>query len=83
MIGVDPFILWLLVGLVSGLIASILFGGTNIWRYLAAGVAGAAIVGYLVSFLGIPIPINNWLIRQIAVATGGAVFVIILARVFD
>lgn len=83
MTGVDPLIIWLLVGLVGGLIASLLFGGNNIWRYLAAGVAGAAIVGYLVSFFGIPIPIDSWLLRHLAVATGGAVFVIILARVFD
>ena len=79
----EPLIFWLLVGLVTGLIGAFLFGTNLIWRYLAAGVAGAVIVSYAVAYFGIDVPIANWLIRQLSVATAGAVFLVVVARVMD
>ena len=79
----EPLIFWLLVGLVTGLIGAFLFGTNLIWRYLAAGVVGAVIVSYAVAYFGIDVPIANWLIRQLSVATAGAVFLVVVARVMD
>lgn len=77
----QALVFWLLIGLSAGMIGSITFGGNSIWRYLAAGVAGAVLVSYAVMALGIGLPIDNWLMRQLVVATGGSVFVVLLARV--
>lgn len=79
----EPFILWLLAGLTAGLIGSILLGGNSVWKYLAAGVAGAVLISYGIAFFGINVPISGWLIRQLTVATAGAVFLIIVVRVME
>jgi uncharacterized membrane protein YeaQ/YmgE (transglycosylase-associated protein family) len=79
----QPMLIWLLAGLLSGFLASFLFVGKSIWRYLAAGVAGAVIVSYLIAMNGIHVPVSDWLWRQIIVATMGAISLIIVARVFD
>lgn len=79
----EPMMIWLLVGLLSGLIASFVFIGDNVLRYLAAGVAGAMIVGYFIAVLGVYVPISDWVWRNVAIATLGALPVIFIARVFD
>lgn len=79
----QPMLIWLLAGTVCGLLAGLLFTDNKLWRYLAAGVAGAVIVSYLIAYFGVRVPITDMLIRHVVVATLGALSVIFLARVFD
>ncbi|WP_196258316.1 hypothetical protein [Pelagibacterium limicola] len=76
-------LIWLLAGLASGFAASFVFAGASVWRYLAAGVAGAVIVSYLIMTAGVHVPVSDWLLRNLMIATLGALPVIIIARVFD
>ncbi|GGA52660.1 hypothetical protein [Pelagibacterium lentulum] len=78
-----PMMVWLLVGFATGLFATFAFTQGSVWRYLAAGVAGAVIVSYLTLWAGIQVPISDWLVRHIAISTLGALSVIVVARVFD
>ena len=74
---------WVLVGLAIGLIGAFLFGTGLVWRYLAAGVAGAVVISFAIAYFGIDVPISNWLVRQLSVAAAGAVFVVTFVRVVD
>lgn len=79
----EPFIIWVLTGMLTGFAASFVFVGNNVWRYLAAGVAGAVIVSYLMVVMGVHVPIADVVIRHFAIAVMGSLSVIVLARVFD
>lgn len=74
-------IVFALVGIVAGFIASFIVGGGGIVRYLITGVAGAFVGGYLLSALGVNLGISNPLLSQIATATIGAVVIVIIARI--
>lgn len=74
-------VVWVLIGLVAGWIASLIVGGGGIVRYIVSGMIGSIVGGFLLSALGIAIPIDNEWIRQILVSTVGAIIVIAIARV--
>lgn len=74
-------LVWVLVGLAAGWLASRIVGGTGLIRYLIAGLLGSVVGGIIVSYFNIPIPIDNEWIRAFLVATGGAIIVILVARV--
>jgi uncharacterized membrane protein YeaQ/YmgE (transglycosylase-associated protein family) len=76
----QALIVFLLVGLVAGWLASFIVGGGSLIRYLLSGVVGAFVGGFLLSALGISIGIANPLITQIVVATIGAIVVVLIAR---
>ncbi|HEY5817216.1 MAG TPA: GlsB/YeaQ/YmgE family stress response membrane protein [Mesorhizobium sp.] len=76
----QALIVFLLVGLVAGWLASFIVGGGSLIRYLLSGVVGAFVGGFLLSALGISIGIANPLIAQIVVATIGAIVVVLIAR---
>ena len=74
-------ILFLIIGLVAGFIASVLVGGGGgIFRYLLTGVIGAFVGGFLFEALNIDLGIHNRLLSQIVTASVGAVIVVLLAR---
>lgn len=69
-----------LVGLVAGFLASVVVGGGGLTQYLVSGVIGAFIGGYLLRALGINLGIANPLASQIVTSTIGAIIVVLLAR---
>jgi len=74
-------VLFLIIGLVAGFIASVLVGGGGgIFRYLLTGVIGAFVGGFLFEALHIDLGIQNRLLSQIVTASVGAVIVVLLAR---
>lgn len=77
----STLLVWALVGLAAGWLASLFLGGKGILRYVIIGMIGSVVGGYLFAFLGIDLPIGNVWVRQILVATVGAAIVIILARI--
>lgn len=77
----QAILVWVLVGIAAGWVASRIVGGSGLIRYLLAGLLGSVVGGIIVSYFNIPIPIDNEWIRQFLVATGGAIIVILVARV--
>jgi uncharacterized membrane protein YeaQ/YmgE (transglycosylase-associated protein family) len=74
-------IVWLIVGLVAGWLASLILGGRGIIRHLIAGLLGSIVGGFLFSYFGWHLPIGNEWIREILISTVGAIIVIAIARV--
>jgi uncharacterized membrane protein YeaQ/YmgE (transglycosylase-associated protein family) len=74
-------LIFLAIGLVAGWLASLILGGGGLLRNLIVGVIGAFVGGWLLSAVGISLPIGNALLSQIITATIGAIVVILVARV--
>ena len=74
-------VIFLVIGLIAGFIASLLVGGGGgILRYLLTGVIGAFVGGFLFEALNIDLGIRNRLASQIVTASVGAIIVVLLAR---
>jgi uncharacterized membrane protein YeaQ/YmgE (transglycosylase-associated protein family) len=73
-------IIFALIGIVAGFLASLVVGGDGIIRYLITGIIGAFVGGYLFKALGINLGIENVLVSQIITAAVGAIVVVLLAR---
>lgn len=73
-------VIFLLIGLVAGWLASFIVGGGGLIRYLVSGVIGAFVGGYLLNALGVNLGIKNALASQIVTSTIGAIVVVLLAR---
>ena len=69
-----------LVGIVAGFLASIIVGGGGLLQYLVSGVIGAFVGGYLLRALGVNLGIANPLASQVVTSTIGAIIVVLLAR---
>ena len=76
----QQLLVFALIGLVAGWLASLVVGGGGLVRYLITGVIGAFVGGYLLSALNINLGIRNPLAAQIVTATIGAIVVVLLAR---
>lgn len=74
-------LIFLAIGLVAGWLASLVLGGGGLIRNLIVGVIGAFVGGWLLSALGVSLPIDNALLSQIITATIGAIVVIAIARI--
>ena len=70
----------LLIGLVAGWLASVVVGGGGLIRYIIWGLLGSVVGGFILPALGISIRLGNPLVNQIAIATVGAIIVVLLAR---
>ena len=77
----QAILVWVLVGLAAGWVASRIVGGAGLVRYLVAGLLGSVVGGIIVSYFNIPVPVDNEWIRQFLIAVGGAIIVILIARV--
>ena len=73
-------IVFLVIGIVAGFLASFIVGGGGILRYLISGVLGSFVGGFLLSVTGINLGIGNKLASQIVTSTIGAIVVVLLAR---
>ncbi len=78
---IRAIIVFLLIGLVAGWLASFIVGGGGLLRYMIWGVIGSFVGGFLLTALGVKLPIENQLVSQIITATIGAVVVVLIARV--
>ena len=70
----------LLVGIVAGWLASLVVGGGGLLRYILWGVLGAFVGGLLLPAMGVAIDLGPALLNQIAVATIGAIVLVLFAR---
>jgi uncharacterized membrane protein YeaQ/YmgE (transglycosylase-associated protein family) len=73
-------VVFAVVGLVAGFLASLFVGGGGLIQYLISGIIGAFVGGYLLRALGINLGIQNALASQIVTSTIGAAVVVLLAR---
>jgi len=73
-------IIFLLIGLVAGWLASFIVGGGGLVRYLLTGVVGSFVGGWLASYFNIRLGIGNAVVEQIIVSTVGAIIVVLIAR---
>ena len=64
-IATEAWVIFLLIGLVAGFLASIVVGGGGLIGCLLSGVIGAFVGGYLFNALGISLGIDNALVVQI------------------
>lgn len=74
-------LIFLLIGLVAGWLASLVVGGGGLIRYLILGIIGSYVGGFLFSALNLRLGLGNALVEQILVATVGAIVVALIARV--
>lgn len=85
----EPYKLYLIlafIGLIAGWLSGLLLGGGGLIRNLVVGVLGAIVGGVLVNLNLLPvpeIPLPVPFIREIAVATIGAIIVTVLVRVLS
>jgi uncharacterized membrane protein YeaQ/YmgE (transglycosylase-associated protein family) len=73
-------VVFALIGLVAGYLASVIVGGSGLIRYLISGVIGAFVGPMLLGLFKIDLGIRNALAAQVVTATIGAIVVVILAR---
>lgn len=73
-------IVFALVGIVAGWLASILVGGGGLIRYLITGIVGSFVGGFLLNALGLNLGIKNPLASQVVTAMIGAIVVVLAAR---
>ena len=73
-------VVFAVIGVIAGFLASIVVGGGGLIQYLLSGVIGAFVGGYLLRALGVNLGISNPLVSQIVTATIGAIVVVLLAH---
>lgn len=73
-------IIFAIIGIVAGFLASLVVGGGGLLRYLISGVIGAFVGPALLGMLKVDLGIRNALASQVITATIGAIIVVILAR---
>ncbi len=76
----QTIIIWVIIGIVAGFLASLVVGGGGLLRYLITGILGAFVGGFLASQLNISLGIGNAFVEQIIIATIGAIIVVLAAR---
>ena len=76
----EHYAIWAAIGIVAGWLASLIVGGGGLIRYLATGIIGAFVGGFLFRFAGITIDLGNAYLNEIVVAAIGAIVVVIIAR---
>lgn len=73
-------VLFVVIGILAGWLASFIVGGHGLLTYLISGVVGSFVGGYLFGALGINLGIRNRLVSEIITSTVGAIIVVIVAR---
>jgi uncharacterized membrane protein YeaQ/YmgE (transglycosylase-associated protein family) len=76
----QQLIIWAVIGIVAGWLASLVVGGGGLLRYLITGLIGAFVGGFVFSAAGWRLNLGNEWLEQIVVAAIGAIIVVILAR---
>jgi uncharacterized membrane protein YeaQ/YmgE (transglycosylase-associated protein family) len=73
-------IVFAVIGIIAGFLASLVVGGDGLIRYLITGIIGAFVGGYLFRALGINLGIGNAFLSEVVTAAVGAIVIVILAR---
>lgn len=73
-------LIWIVIGLIAGWLASLVLGGGGLLRYIVTGLIGAIVGGFLFRRLGIDFSLGNSFVDQIVVAAIGAIIVVAIAR---
>jgi uncharacterized membrane protein YeaQ/YmgE (transglycosylase-associated protein family) len=77
----QQLIVWAIIGIVAGWLASVVVGGGGgLLRYLITGLIGAVVGGFVFNMAGWKLNLGNEWVDQIVVAAIGAIIVVILAR---
>jgi len=76
-------VIWVVIGLVAGWLASFIVGGGGLIKYVVWGLVGSVVGGFLARQFGINLNIGNAVIEQIIIATAGAVVVVLVARIIS
>lgn len=76
----QSLVVFLIIGVVAGWLASFVVGGGGLITYLISGVIGAFVGPFVLSLLGISFSIGGPLVTQVLVSAIGAIIVVLLAR---
>ncbi len=74
----QSLLIWLLIGAIAGFLAGLIMqgGGFGLIGNIIIGIIGAVVSAYFFPRLGVSIPIADPMVREIAVATVGAVILL-------
>jgi uncharacterized membrane protein YeaQ/YmgE (transglycosylase-associated protein family) len=73
-------LIWIVIGLIAGWLASLIVGGGGIIRYILTGLAGSLVGGFLAQRFKIDLKIGNVFVEQVIIAAVGAIIVVLVAR---
>ena len=76
----QQILIWLVIGIIAGWLASLVVGGGGLIRYLITGIIGAFVGGVVFSAAGWRLNLGSEWLDQIVIAAIGAIIVVILAR---
>lgn len=72
---------WIIIGLVAGLLANIVLGGSSsLFGMLVAGLIGSVVGGWLSARMRWRLNLGNPLLDQVVISFIGAVIVVLVAR---
>jgi len=77
---IKALLVFLAVGAIAGLLASLVVGGGGLFYYVIIGVIGSFVGGILFNALKINIATGSAIANQIITSAVGAIIVVILAR---
>jgi uncharacterized membrane protein YeaQ/YmgE (transglycosylase-associated protein family) len=76
----QQLVIWAVIGIIAGWLASLVVGGGGLVRYLITGLIGAFVGGFIFNAAGWRLNLGNEWVDQIVIAAIGAIVVVILAR---
>ncbi|MEJ0012848.1 MAG: GlsB/YeaQ/YmgE family stress response membrane protein [Bauldia sp.] len=72
---------WVIIGLIAGFLASVIVPSSgNLFGWLIAGLLGSVVGGFLAQQLKISLNFGNPFLEQVVISFGGAIIVLIVAR---
>jgi uncharacterized membrane protein YeaQ/YmgE (transglycosylase-associated protein family) len=74
-------LIWIVIGLIAGWLASLIVGGGGLIRYVLTGLVGSLVGGFLAQQFNIKLRIGNAFIEQVIIAAVGAIIVVLVARI--
>lgn len=79
-VNAQQIIIWAIIGILAGWLASLIVGGGGLVRYLVTGIIGAFVGGFIFNAAGWRLNLGNEWVDQIVIAAIGAIIVVLLAR---
>ena len=74
-------LVWILIGLIAGWLASLIVGGGGLIRYILTGLVGSLVGGFLAQRFNISLKLGNRFVEQVIIAAVGAIIVVLIARI--
>lgn len=75
-------LVWVVMGLLAGMIADLfVWGRGNLLGYLAAGLIGSVVGGYLARQFNINLRLGSVFVEQMVISVAGAIIVLVIARI--